>query len=192
MLSDRDRRDIQGLVLFGTTCPLLRYHFFQASEPVAGRRFVRTLIEPGGSLRVNTAGHRDTDTRSEHLLYVAFTWKGLEALGVPSPTLLSFPPEFRDGANVRAATLGDVGESDPATWLLDPDAVHIVVMVYARHRHTLESVSTELVARAAQHAWPVVQTLDAAALPDFTHESGQRVTRPVHFGYSDSISQPDI
>ena len=38
MLSDRDRRDIERLVLFGTTCPLLRYHFFRVSEPVAGRR----------------------------------------------------------------------------------------------------------------------------------------------------------
>src|SRR3954453_24176903 len=108
MLSDRDRRDIQGLVLFGTTCPLLRYHFFQASQPVAGRRFVRTLIEPGGSLRVHTAGHRDTDTLSEHLLYVAFTWKGLDALGVPTPPLLSFAPESRNGVNVHMTTLGDV------------------------------------------------------------------------------------
>jgi len=192
MLSDRDRRDIQGLVLFGTTCPLLRYHFFRVGEPVAGRRLVHTLIEQGNSLRVNTAAHRDTDTRSEQLVYVAFTWKGLEALAVPAATLLSFPPEFRDGAKVRAAGLGDVGESDPARWLLDPDAVHIAVMVYARHQHTLESLSAELVARAEQHGCPIVRTLDAEALPDFTHESGQRLTRPVHFGYSDSISQPDI
>src|SRR3954470_21706568 len=187
MLSDRDRRDIQGLVLFGTTCPLLRHHFFSVSEPVAGRRFVHTLIEQGNSLRVNTAAHRDTDTRSEQLVYVAFTWKGLEALAVPAPTLLSFPQEFRDGAKARAAALGDVGESDPARWLLDPDAVHIAVMVYARHRHTLESLSTELVARAQQHGCPLVRTLDAEALPDFTHGSGQRLTRPVHFGYSDGI-----
>ena len=61
MLSDRDRRDIQGLVLFGTTCPLLRYHFFRASEPVSGRRFIRTLIAPGSFLRVNSAGHREAE-----------------------------------------------------------------------------------------------------------------------------------
>jgi deferrochelatase/peroxidase EfeB len=192
MLSDRDRRDIQGLVLFGTTCPLLRYHFFRASEPVSGRRFIRTLIAPGSFLRVNGAGHREADTRSEQLVYVAFTWKGLEALGVPAPTLLSFPQEFREGAKVRAAALGDVGECDPARWLIDPDAVHIVVMVYARQPATLEALSTNLLSRAQQHGCPFVRTLDAEALPDYTHQSGQHLTRPVHFGYSDSISQPDI
>jgi hypothetical protein len=34
--------------------------------------------------------------------------------------------------------------------------------------------------------------LDAGALDDYVHASGQRVTHPVHFGYSDGISQPDI
>src|SRR5215208_3523656 len=113
MLSDRDRRDIQGLVLFGTTCPLLRYHFFTVDEAVAGRRFVDALLANHGHLQVNTAGLRDQDARSESLVYVAFTARGLEALAVPSVAVGSFPAEFRHGARARAADLGDTGDSAP-------------------------------------------------------------------------------
>ncbi|MFN7913924.1 MAG: hypothetical protein U0Q55_01195 [Vicinamibacterales bacterium] len=192
MLSDRDRRDIQGLVLFGTTCPLLRYHFFHVHDAVDGRRFVHRLLAHGDLLQVNTAGVRDKDARSESLVYVAFTWRGLQALGVPAVTLNSFPDEFRQGAKARAADLGDTGPAAPEHWLVDHDAVHIVVMVYARHAASLETLSRALVERAEEHHCAVVSTLDAEALPNYTHASGQQLTNPVHFGYSDGISQPDI
>lgn len=192
MLSDRDRRDIQGLVLFGTTCPLLRYHFFQIGEAVDGRRFVHSLLTHGDPLQVNTAGVRDKDARSQSLVYVGFTWKGLEALAVSRCTLNSFPEEFRVGAKARAADLGDTGAAAPEHWLFEHDAVHVAVLVYARHREMLEELSRQLVARAQEHDCTVVSTVDAEALPDTVHPSGQQLTRPVHFGYSDGISQPEI
>jgi deferrochelatase/peroxidase EfeB len=191
MLSDRDRRDIQRLVLFGTTCPLLRYHVLHVDDPVGGRRFVRELTEHG-PLHVNTAGLRDRDARSESLLYVGFTWNGLQALGMSGPTLASFPAEFRAGAKARAADLGDVGPSDPSGWVFDADAAHIIVMLYARERQRFEELSALLVARASVNQCSVISRLDAESLPDYTHPSGQRVTRPVHFGYTDGLSQPDI
>ena len=58
MLSDRDRRDIQGLVLYGTTCPLLRYHFLRVSDGVGGRRLVRSFVDRESPLQVNTAALR--------------------------------------------------------------------------------------------------------------------------------------
>ncbi|MGC4084018.1 MAG: hypothetical protein QM736_18385 [Vicinamibacterales bacterium] len=192
MLSDRDRRDIQGLVLFGTTCPLLRYHFFNVRDAVEGRRFVHSLLEHGDPLQVNTAGVRDKDARSESLVYVGFTWKGLQALAVSAVTLSSLPEEFRQGAKARAADLGDTGESAPDRWVVDHDAVHIAVLVYARHREILESLSQALITRAGSLHCAVVSTLDAENLPDYLHSSGQRLTRPVHFGYSDGISQPEL
>lgn len=192
MLSDRDRRDIQGLVLFGTTCPLLRYHLLRVDDAVGGRRFVHSLLGHGDVLQVNTAGLRDKDARSETLVYVGFTWRGLEALRVPSVTLNSFPEEFRQGAKARAADLGDDGPSAPEHWLFDADQVHISVMVYARHQQSLDALSRELVDRAASNGCSVVTLLDGEQLPDYTHASGQHLTKPVHFGYSDGISQPDI
>jgi Dyp-type peroxidase family len=191
MLSDRDRRDIQALVLFGTTCPLLRYHFFHVTEAVAGRRFVHALLEHG-PLHVSTAGLRDGDARSESLVFVGFTWKGLEALKVSTVSLGSFPDEFRQGAKARAADLGDVADSAPGHWAFDPDDVHIAVMVYARHQTSLTGLSTELVEKAASLGCPLIASIDGTALPDYTHPSGQQITRPVHFGYSDGLSQPDV
>ena len=47
---------------------------------------------------------------------MAFSYHGLEALGVPQTSLDSFAPEFREGMAARAALLGDVGESGPEHW----------------------------------------------------------------------------
>jgi deferrochelatase/peroxidase EfeB len=47
---------------------------------------------------------------------VAFTYRGLKALGVPQESLDSFVSEFRQGMAARAAELGDVGESGPDHW----------------------------------------------------------------------------
>ena len=47
---------------------------------------------------------------------VAFTFKGLKALGVPQEEL-SFPEEFSKGMAARAAVIGDVDKSAPANWI---------------------------------------------------------------------------
>ena len=83
-------------------------------------------------------------------------------------------------------------ESAPDHWAFDPDEVHVAVMVYARHQASLVELSTALVEKATAHGCTVVASIDGAALSDYTHPSGQRVTRPVHFGYSDGLSQPEI
>lgn len=192
MLSDRDRRDIQGLVLYGTTCPMLRYHFFGVPEAVSGRRFVRALIEGTSPLVVTTAGVRDEDARYDTLVYLGLTWHGLKALGASAVTLGSFPPAFQQGAKVRAADLGDTGASAPSEWLFDPETAHIAVLTYARDSQRLETLSTQLTTLATTHGCSLVSVQSGAALPDFVHPSGQVVTRPVHFGYTDGISQPEM
>lgn len=192
MLSDRDRRDIQGLVLYGTTCPFLRYHFFHVREAVGGRRFVRGLLEHGSPLHINTAGVRDKDARSQSLVYAGFTWAGLRALAVSDVALRSFPAEFRDGAKTRAAALGDTETSAPSNWIFDADEAHIAVLIYARDQQRLDDLSRQLLELATGNSCDVLSMLDAQALPDATHPSGQTLTKAVHFGYSDGISQPEI
>ncbi|MEQ1912764.1 MAG: hypothetical protein ABMA15_28370, partial [Vicinamibacterales bacterium] len=192
MLSDRDRREIQGLVLYGTTCPRLRYHFFQISDAVGGRRFVRSLVDSESPVQVSTAGSRDQNAPSQTLVYAGFTWRGLEALAVSAVSLGSFPPEFQQGAKGRASQLGDSGESAPDRWLFDADAAHVAVVVYARQQDELDTLSRHLLDMASTHACVLVSMLDGEALKDFTHPSGQEVTRPLHFGYSDGISQPEL
>ena len=45
---------------------------------------------------------------------MAFTYRGLDALGVPQDSLETFAPEFQQGMAARAVDLGDVGDSGPA------------------------------------------------------------------------------
>ena len=192
MLSDRDRRDIQGLVLYGTTCPLLRYHFLRVSDGVGGRRLVRSLVDGESPLQVNTAALRDQETPSDTLVYVGFTWQGLQALAVSGVSLGSFPADFQEGATKRAPARGDSGDSAPERMLFDADAAHISVAIYARQRASLDTLSRQLLDLASTHGCGLVSMLDGEALNDSVLPSGQQITRPLHFGYSDDVAQPHV
>lgn len=47
---------------------------------------------------------------------IAFTFRGLRALGVDGGTLATFPQPFCEGMAARAAILGDVGDAAPDHW----------------------------------------------------------------------------
>jgi Dyp-type peroxidase family len=122
-MSRLDLPDIQGNInrpygRFGF--PYSRHLFFAVHDPVAGRRFVQA-IRP----RVTTAEPWDqTETADGHTLVskppitlnIGFTYAGLQALDLPTPTLRMLPDEFIDGMSRRAEILGDVGPSGPQSW----------------------------------------------------------------------------
>jgi deferrochelatase/peroxidase EfeB len=135
--------------------------------------------------------------RPDYWLNIAFTWAGLEALGVPAAVLGDFPPAFQQGPALRAAQadpdyrnnvgLGDVGDSDPKNWILGGQsnpAVHILVSLYTdEHRASRrDAVSVRLRSRFAAAGLLEIWTADANALP----HGG------VHFGFRDGIAQPEI
>jgi len=191
LLTAADREEIQALVLFGTKSPFLRYHFFAVRDSVRACDFIDFLLKPG-PLAVNTAGESQTDQDRQHLVYAGFTWKGLAALGVDPLTLQSCPGEFRQGARARAVSLGGVSETDLDSWKISDSETHLAVMVYARDRDALFAQSTELLKAADQRGWDLVRYFDGAVLPDGKHQGGQQVVSGVHFGFSDSISQPSL
>ena len=64
----------------------------------------------------------------------AFTWNGLQALGLDEESLASFPEEFKQGMAARAEMLGDTGVNAAAHWvggLASPD-LHAIVILFAR------------------------------------------------------------
>jgi len=191
LLTAADREQIQALVLFGTKSPFLRYHFFAVRDSVLACDFIDFLLRPG-PLAVNTAGQNQTDQDRQHLVYAGFTWKGLAALGVDQLTLQSFPVEFREGARARAVSLGGVSETDIDRWRISDAETHLAVLLYARDRDALFEQSTELLKTADRNGWDLVRYFDAAVLPDGKHTGGQQVVSGVHFGFSDSISQPSL
>src|SRR5215472_11248466 len=97
-LVDAELQDIQRLVLRATGLCYLQYHLFGVIDPSRARRFVESLLAPG-ALCVTTGMPGDAaGSGADSLLYVAFTHAGLDALGVPRASLLSFPEVFREGA----------------------------------------------------------------------------------------------
>jgi Dyp-type peroxidase family len=75
-------------------------------------------------------------------LGIAFTFAGLEALGVPRESLQSFPAEFREGMAARASLLNDVGENAPQNWEypFGRRDLHVALAIYAKTDHDLAAV----------------------------------------------------
>src|SRR3954465_7722475 len=118
--------DIQSGALHERPSPYVgTYLLLRIDDRAAGRELVRRLHTVAGSR------HASTDPAHDTSVTVAFTHRGLQALGVPQRSLDSFAPEFREGMAARAAELGDVGDSSPQNWEkpLGTSDVHVAVAV---------------------------------------------------------------
>src|SRR5919106_352823 len=102
-----DLDDIQSGALHPRPSPYAGRHLLlRIDDRAAGRELVRRLHGIVDAGRPSSA--------ADAWLTVAFTYRGLEALGVPEASLASFAPEFKEGMAARAAVLGDGGDSSPA------------------------------------------------------------------------------
>ena len=172
--------DIQAGTLRARPTPYVGvYVLLRVDDRRAGRELSRRLLPA-----VDSAADPDHPDK-QAWLSVAFTFRGLQALGVPADTLASFPPEFQQGMAARADLLGDVGESAPANWeapLGSPD-VHVALAALSPDQSRLEAALAR--ARDALRGVPGVEPLwrqDVYALPN-----GR-----TSFGYKDGISHPAV
>ena len=95
--------DIQAGALFERPSPYVgTYLLLRIADRADGRELVRRLH------RIATSS-RTSDSGDDTSLTVGFTYRGLEALGVPQTSLDSFAPEFREGMAARAAAAGRRG-----------------------------------------------------------------------------------
>ncbi len=182
--------DIQGNILRGYRMPTVRHFVLGIQNPSAAKQVLSALVneEETASLRITTAA--PWQTKPAYCLNIAFTFAGLQALGLPQATLASFPAEFQAGAAARAESIGDVGRNAPEHWLKGleekPDApaqAHILLSLYAVDKPTLETLSTALRRKfTSQGALTEYSCQDGEALPNSR----------VHFGYVDGISQPHV
>src|SRR5215207_11143545 len=113
-------------------------------SPYAGRHLLLRIDDRAHGRELVRRLHGVLEAPSpEASLTVAFTYRGLKALGVPDTSLESFAPEFKEGMAARAALLGDAGDSDPSNWekpLGTPD-VHVALAVLASDAEELEAVA---------------------------------------------------
>ena len=111
-----DLADIQGNILtaYGKLgFPKGRFILLHVDDAAGGRRFATAMLPmittalrwPSHRSRIPT-GHV-VAPRPLVAVNIAFSWSGLEALGVPSATLRGMPDEFIDGMMARAPILGD-------------------------------------------------------------------------------------
>ena len=116
---------------------------------------------------------------------IAFTYHGLEALGLPATLLKTFPQEFREGMASRASILRDVGDSAPTNWEYPfgtPD-MHVAIAIYSKDEEGLEA--TLALARQSHHDLPkisVVYRLRFSELPNGCNP----------FGFRDGLHNPNV
>jgi Dyp-type peroxidase family len=174
-----DLADIQGNILRGYTYPTAAYIFLRIDDPAKGKALLSRMLS-----QIQTAEPWDGDGPAT-ATQVAFTYSGLERLGVPAEILASFPDEFRDGMAARAERLGDRGASAPSTWEpgLGTGEAHVLATVWAIDNEHLDERREELRSvGAAAGATTVINETRAEALA-----GGQD-----HFGFHDGIAQPAV
>ena len=162
------------------------------------------------SSRSGAQAGKNPVTRPAVTLNLAFTFRGLLALGVPVRTLRGLPDEFIDGMLARASILGDdVQDNTPghwdAVWQPDRPAVHLLVSLNAQAGPGGEAVpelaalTDEIISLAAGlndaapgalvllegHRGPSTRWQELSALM----QDGQPTPRE-HFGFMDAIGDP--
>jgi len=172
--------DIQAGALFERPSPYVgTYLLLRIDDRGDGRELVRRLH------RVVTAAHSAPADSPDTSVTVAFTYTGLQALGVPQASLDSFAPEFREGMAARAAILGDTGESSPEHWEkpLGTGEVHIAVAALSPDPAVLRI--------AAERAWRAQEELPGVQII-WRQECYQLPTGRTSFGFKDGIGQPTV
>jgi Dyp-type peroxidase family len=182
-MSKLDVTDIQGFAVRGYNFPFARFLFLKFSDKQKGRECIGQLVK-----HVTTAERWDQG-KPKTTLNVAFTYPGLVALGLPEPSLLSFPVEFVQGMKARGAILSDTGKNSPHHW--DPvwhGGVHAWLGVFAQSQSDLERRCLELLTLLQESGGAAMTgSQDAGAL----QINGKSTTKE-HFGYTDGFGNPEF
>jgi Dyp-type peroxidase family len=172
-----DYADVQGLVRFGYgKLKGASYALLRVRDAAAARAWLRTAD-------ITSAATRKPPPSTA--LQVAFTAKGLRALGVPSAIVEGFSPEFLTGMaeSNRARRLGDIGHNAPSKWewgygACNPD---LLVMFFADRRGRLDAFIESSKGNNWHEAFEEIRWQGTADLDG---------VEP--FGFVDGISQPAI
>lgn len=172
--------DIQGNVMRGYTFPAAVEVFARVDDSSRGRAWLSGLVSEV------TSAAPWLDGPPPWALNLAFSYRGLAALGVSERVLSTFPEEFRDGMAARAELLGDEGPSAPRNW--DPGLgdgqAHVLISIHAAAADVLD----------ARFEWLHDHTDAAAGAVTLVHAQRCEMLPGGrdHFGFADGISQPAI
>jgi len=173
--------DIQYILLTRAPAITGRYEFLSFRNAAGGRAWLAAILETVHSVQQARASIE----KDNRWVSVAFTWNGLQALGLGEASLASFPEEFKQGMVARAEILGDTGANRPDKWVgrLASAELHALVILFARdtaERQRCESEHHRLVMKC--EGVEVLSSLDLVATPPFEYAHD-------HFGYRDRLSE---
>src|SRR5947209_3170510 len=180
--------DIQGDVLVGLLKKVETFVFFRVTDGGLFAAFMKTLeitsmqdcLDQRAAVAANkTAG--STALVSTPGLNVAFSHDGLQAVGVNGA---DGSTQFAAG---MAASAGDLGDPDPATWsLLGPNQPvdGVFVVTGATEDEVNDTIALRL-APADANGWSVVRVESGVVRPE-------PVKGHEHFGFADGVSQPAV
>lgn len=174
-----EHSDIQGNILRGYTFPIARFLLISLGSAAAGRTWLAAVVD-----QVTTA--EPWKQRPTSTFNLAFTYPGLERLGVEPAVLAAFPDTFREGMAHRARHLGDEGPNAPTEWeneLGSPETVargHALLSIYAETTADCDARLAAVLPRGAEIS--LIFTQEAALL-----DGGRE-----HFGFRDGISNPAL
>jgi Dyp-type peroxidase family len=126
-------------------------------------------------------------------LNIAFTFAGLQALGLDASAHETFPIELREGMTNahRSRALGDHGESAPEHWRWGgpaTPAVHILLIAFAADDDGLREFIGELRASMTRSGVSLLgDPLDTVFLRDTATNCVKE-----HFGFCDALAQPFV
>jgi Dyp-type peroxidase family len=214
-----DLADIQGNILAGygkQGFPKGRYILLhidgadEAQKAANGRAFVNEWWpRVTNALRWEDKPHKPGDyvvPKPRVAVNIAFTFRGLVALGVPTRTLRGLPDPFIDGMAARARLLGDdfAGanwrNSWDEVWQADAPPAHVLVTLNAQADAIpeLEEITNELEASAKRHSVLVIEGHNQRGKPKERYQAVSALWKadgsgpaPIeHFGLADGISDP--
>jgi Dyp-type peroxidase family len=172
-----ERADVQGLMLFAyKQHPRSRFYLlsFKSGQPREWLRRVLTDVTSGQEER-----------GSLYRFNLAFSARGLAALGLDEQDLATFQREFVQGMAhpERSTVLGDRYSDDPKHWQWgnEPEPVDAIAMLYARTDEQLAERGAEL--EQALDKFGISRRVEEVALPEDGRE---------HFGFADGLAQPFV
>jgi Dyp-type peroxidase family len=190
--------DIQAMVVTGYGhLTYSTYMFLHVADGPKARAWLAGIIPEVTTARWDTRPEGRV-RRPARALNIAFTAGGLEALGLLEASLRTFPLEFLEGMaeGARSQRLGDTGGSSPQHWEIggpavdesgEPDptrAVHMLLIVRAPTKDEVDALC-----QAHRLQWES----DGGVREIVPAQEGYLPTNGrEHFGFADSISQPEI
>lgn len=178
--------DIQGYIIRGYAhMQYSRFVLLNITDAVSAKQWLGEIESS-----VTTAKHIPDKAALPHTnLNIAFTSKGLYALGMLPENAATFNPAFREGMITphRQRILGDEGTNAPKNWIWGGtedavDKLHVLLMVFGRDKETCLNYYEGLRSAYTSKGFTEIKAIDGQTLPK----------NKEHFGFRDGISQPAI